>query len=72
MHITSLASRRKQRWRALQKAGGAVLRVRIRDINALTAALLDLGWLDERKSEDREQIAAAVAALLDDLAKRGP
>jgi hypothetical protein len=59
---------RKRRWRARQKAGGAVLPVPIADLNALIATVLDLGWLPVQESEDRRAIAKAVGALLDDLA----
>ena len=64
-----LASRRKARYRAVQAAGGAILQVKVADLNALTDALLTLRWLSEGESEDRRQIAAAVGAMLDDLAE---
>jgi hypothetical protein len=63
---------RKQRYRALQRAGGAVLRVRVSDLNALIETLLALRWLAEPVSEDRDAIGTAVGALLDDLAHACP
>jgi hypothetical protein len=62
------ARERKARYRKRLKSGGAVLRVPTRDLNALISALLALRWLDESKSEDREQVA--VGALLDDFVTR--
>jgi hypothetical protein len=58
-----LATERKRRYRALDKAGGAVLSVPIKDLNALIETLLELRWLGEHESEDRKQIAIAVGAL---------
>jgi len=61
----------KRAYRARLKAGGASLKgVPITDINVLTGALIELGWLPEDQSEDRKAIAAAVGAMLDDLASR--
>jgi hypothetical protein len=64
------ARERKARYRKRLKSGGAVLRVPTRDLNALISALLALRWLDESKSEDREQVAVAVGALHDDFVTR--
>jgi hypothetical protein len=59
----------KRDYRHLIEDGGAVLDgLRIRDINALTEALVDLDWLPEEKSEDRKTLLAAVGAVLDDIA----
>jgi hypothetical protein len=68
---------KRERWRLSKRAyrtrlaaGGASLKgVPVTDVNALTEALMDLHWLDEAKSEDRKALAAAVGALLDDIAK---
>ena len=59
----------KRAYRARLEAGGASLKgVPIKDLNALIAVLINLRWLPEARSEDRNAIAAAVGALLDDLA----
>ena len=46
------------------------LAVPTRDINKLIDALVTRRWLDISVTEDREQIGAAVGALLHDLAER--
>jgi hypothetical protein len=61
-HLDKLAADKKA-YRDLIENGGALLRgLQVRDVNALTEALLDLRWLKECQSEDRK-------ALLDDIAK---
>ena len=62
------ATARKRRYRRLQKAGGAFLRVPVSDIDAVIETLLALRWLAEALSENRNEIGAAAGRLLDDLA----
>lgn len=61
---------RKARYRALLKAGGAVLVLHVRDKNALIAALLNRRWVEDRESEDWAVIAARVGVMLDEFAER--
>lgn len=57
----------KRRYRAHQKAGGAVPRVPLKDANGAVELLLDLGWLPLSHSEDPRHIGIAAGRLLDDL-----
>jgi hypothetical protein len=71
------ARARQARYRATLAAGGAVLRVAVKDFNAVIAILMDLRWLAEQEAENREQIGIAIGLLVDDLAafsvtRRGP
>ena len=59
---------RKRRYRRLLNDGGACLRVPVKDINAVVAALLDLRWLPLEHSEDRKQVGEALGRMVDDLA----
>jgi hypothetical protein len=68
-HLDKLAAD-KRAYRSLIEDGGAVLKgLPVKDIGALTEALMDLEWLPEAKSEDRRALLAAIGALLDDIAK---
>jgi len=63
-----LAAARKRDYRHLIDAGGAVLRsVPVSDINGLVEMLVDLDWLELKKSEDKKEQAAALGAMVDDL-----
>ncbi len=61
------AAARKARFRARQRAGGAVLRVPIQAFNDLVEVLLDTGWLAEGESEDRAEVGRALGLLADDF-----
>jgi hypothetical protein len=60
---------RKRRQRELERAGGAAYLVRIRDAIALHECLIAagvLGWLD---IENKDKVAAAIGAYLDDVSR---
>ncbi len=57
----------KRRFRARQKAGGAVPRIPLRDANGLVDLLVDLRWLFLSQSENPREVRAAAGRLLDEL-----
>ncbi|MBR0695140.1 hypothetical protein [Bradyrhizobium lablabi] len=63
-------SARKARYRALLKAGGAVLVLHVRDKNALIRALLNRRWLEESESEDWSIVSTRASVMLDEFAER--
>lgn len=62
--MSTLAARRKQRYRARQRAGQAVLTIEICSYE-LTLALIEAGFVTEAEALDRGKIERAVAAVLD-------
>jgi hypothetical protein len=65
------ATARQRRYRDRLRNGSAVLRVRVADYFALVGVLMDMGWLSEHASENRQNVEEAVAAALNDLAAWG-
>jgi hypothetical protein len=58
----------KAEYRALIDDGGAFLKsVPVSDISKTIAVLVDVGWLDANKSEDRRAQASAVGRALDEF-----
>jgi hypothetical protein len=62
------AAKRQRTWRARRRDGAAVYPVPA-DALALNF-LIDLGWLGESESGDRREVGRAIAALLEDAARR--
>ena len=64
---------RKRAYRALVAGGGGVLDgLRIRDLNGLVELLMETRWLRIGDSEDKVAIAAALAAMVDELVAHNP
>ncbi len=64
---TRPASVRQQRLRMRQRRGEVVAPTPVS--NDVIEALMDLGWLPPGRSESRQAIGAAIAAMLGDLAR---
>jgi hypothetical protein len=63
----SPSAERTKRYRARLKAGQGIAPVMF--TNAIIGLLLDLHWLAEADSEDRERIGKAISRMLEDTAK---
>ncbi len=59
---------RQARWRAHQRADQVVAPTPTS--YAVITLLIDLGWLDEAKSEDRTEVGKAIGRMLEDTARR--
>ena len=66
--LPSPGAARQKAWRARRRNGAAVYPVQA-DTSALNF-LIDLGWLSENKSADRREVGRAIAALIEDAARR--
>lgn len=66
MRSPSSQSARQRRHRARLKAGQVVAPVEVS--MPVIEALIDLHWLPVEVSEDRKQIAKAIASILDEMA----
>ena len=66
VHRRERASERMRRYRARLRAGTVVAQVPV--TFSVVDMLIDRGWLAIEQSEDRDNIGAAIAALLEDAA----
>lgn len=68
MHGNRPAKRERQRrWLARQRNGEVVCPVAVS--RHVLHILIDLGWLQEHESADRNEVGRAIAALLEDALK---
>ena len=67
-HTISRGAKRQRAWRARRRNGAAVYPVQA-DAAALNF-LIDLGWLTETELADRREVGRAIAALIEDAARR--
>lgn len=61
---------RQRRWRARQVRGDVVAPVAVSI--AVVETLIALRWLRPEESEDRKEVGAAIASMLEDLAHSRP
>jgi hypothetical protein len=66
--LPSPGAARQKAWRARRRNGAAVYPVQA-DAAALNF-LIDLGWLSATESADRREVGRAIAALIEDAARR--